>query len=157
VKPCGSHMHKKDLVPKKNFESCGLVTWTNFIIKLFEIMFKIIKGISFCTHFEKNLIYSFVGFHINWCFIKGEPSKFGIFGYCHEDNQEMLIYEFMHKGSLHDHLYCTINSYSTFDFEHLIDPQVLIHIKNTSLFIFQLVLIILLTFIIGIVVSVFFG
>jgi hypothetical protein len=69
----------------------------------------------------------------------------------------MLIYEFMHKGSLRDHLYGTINSYSTFDFEHLIDPQVLIHIKSTSLFIFQLVLVILLTFIIGIVVSVFFG
>jgi len=69
----------------------------------------------------------------------------------------MLIYEFMHKGSLRDHLYGTINSYSTFDFEHLINPQALIHIKSTSLFIVQLVLIILWTFIIGIVVSVFFG
>jgi len=53
-----------------------------------------------------------------------------LIGYCHEDNQQMLIYEFMHKGSLRDHLYGTINSYSTFDFEHLIDPQVLIHIKK---------------------------
>ncbi len=69
----------------------------------------------------------------------------------------MLIYEFMHKGFLRDHLYGTINSYLTFDFEHLIDPQVSIHIKSTSLFIVQLVLIMLLTFIIGIVVSVFFG
>jgi hypothetical protein len=78
-----------------------------------------------------------------------------LIGYCHEDNQQMLIYEFMHKGSLRDHLYGTINSYPTFDFEHLIDPQALIHIKNTSLIIIQLVLIILLTFVIGIMVSVF--
>ncbi|KAH9532394.1 hypothetical protein CY35_19G091000 [Sphagnum magellanicum] len=28
-----------------------------------------------------------------------------LIGYCHEDNQQMLIYEFMHKGSLRDHLY----------------------------------------------------
>jgi hypothetical protein len=28
-----------------------------------------------------------------------------LIGYCHEDNQKMLIYEFMHKGSLRDHLY----------------------------------------------------
>ncbi len=53
-----------------------------------------------------------------------------LIGYCLEDNQQMLIYEFMHKGSLRDHLYGTINSYSTFDFEQLIDPQVLIHIKK---------------------------
>jgi hypothetical protein len=79
-----------------------------------------------------------------------------LIGYCHEDNQQMLIYQFMPKGSLYDHLYGTINSYSTFDFEHLIDPKLLIHIKSTSLFIVQLVLIVLLTFIIGIVVSVFF-
>ncbi len=80
-----------------------------------------------------------------------------LIGYCHEDNQQMLIYEFMHKGSLRDHLYGTINSYSTFGFDHLIDPQVLIHIKNTSIFIIQLVLIVLLTFIIGIMVNGFFG
>jgi serine/threonine protein kinase len=45
-----------------------------------------------------------------------------LIGYCQEDNRQMLIYEYMHKGSLHDHLYGIINSYSTFDFEHLIDP-----------------------------------
>ncbi|KAH8946595.1 hypothetical protein BDL97_12G103800 [Sphagnum fallax] len=28
-----------------------------------------------------------------------------LIGYCHEDNQQMLIYEFMHEGSLRDHLY----------------------------------------------------
>ncbi|KAH9532386.1 hypothetical protein CY35_19G090500 [Sphagnum magellanicum] len=28
-----------------------------------------------------------------------------LIGYCHEDNQQMLIYEFMRKGSLCDHLY----------------------------------------------------
>ncbi|CAM6001332.1 unnamed protein product, partial [Sphagnum balticum] len=28
-----------------------------------------------------------------------------LIGYCLEDNQQMLIYEFMHKGSLRDHLY----------------------------------------------------
>ncbi|KAH9532379.1 hypothetical protein CY35_19G090200 [Sphagnum magellanicum] len=28
-----------------------------------------------------------------------------LIGYCHEDNQQMLIYQFMHKGSLCDHLY----------------------------------------------------
>ncbi|CAK9863549.1 unnamed protein product [Sphagnum jensenii] len=28
-----------------------------------------------------------------------------LIGYCHEDDQQMLIYEFMHKGSLRDHLY----------------------------------------------------
>jgi serine/threonine protein kinase len=44
-----------------------------------------------------------------------------LIGYCHEDNRKMLIYEYMHKGSLRDHLYGTINSYSDFDFEHLID------------------------------------
>jgi serine/threonine protein kinase len=28
-----------------------------------------------------------------------------LIGYCLEDNQQMLIYEYMHKGSLYDHLY----------------------------------------------------
>ncbi|CAM6007505.1 unnamed protein product [Sphagnum balticum] len=28
-----------------------------------------------------------------------------LIGYCHEDNRQMLIYEYMHKGSLRDHLY----------------------------------------------------
>ncbi|KAH9530821.1 hypothetical protein CY35_19G004000 [Sphagnum magellanicum] len=28
-----------------------------------------------------------------------------LIGYCHEDNQQMLIYQFMPKGSLYDHLY----------------------------------------------------
>jgi hypothetical protein len=79
-----------------------------------------------------------------------------LIGYCHEDNQQMLIYEFMHKGSLRDHLYGTINSYSTFDCEHLIDPKVLIHIKSSSLFIVQLALIVLLTFVISIVLFFFF-
>jgi serine/threonine protein kinase len=80
-----------------------------------------------------------------------------LIGYCHEDNQQMLIYEFMHKRSLRDHLYGTINSSSTFDFEQLFNLQVLIHIKSTSLFIVQLVLVMLLTFMIGTVVSVYFG
>ncbi|CAK9212168.1 unnamed protein product, partial [Sphagnum troendelagicum] len=34
-----------------------------------------------------------------------------LIGYCLEDDQQMLIYEYMHKGSLHDHLYGTINFY----------------------------------------------
>jgi serine/threonine protein kinase len=40
-----------------------------------------------------------------------------LIGYCHEDNRKMLIYEYMHKGSLRDHLYGTINFYSDFDFD----------------------------------------
>ncbi len=60
-----------------------------------------------------------------------------LIGYCHEDNRQMLIYEYMHKGSLRDHLYGTINSYSSFDFEHLIGSSVLIHVK-TSLYIREL-------------------
>ncbi|CAM6043068.1 unnamed protein product [Sphagnum compactum] len=31
-----------------------------------------------------------------------------LIGYCHEDNRKMLIYEYMHKGSLRDHLYATL-------------------------------------------------
>ncbi|CAK9213850.1 unnamed protein product [Sphagnum troendelagicum] len=34
-----------------------------------------------------------------------------LIGYCLEDDQQMLIYEYMHKGSLCDHLYGTINFY----------------------------------------------
>jgi len=46
-----------------------------------------------------------------------------LIGYCLEDDQQMLIYEYMHKGSLCDHLYGTINF---LEFEHLIDQQVVI-------------------------------
>jgi hypothetical protein len=44
-----------------------------------------------------------------------------LIGYCHEDDRKMLIYEYMHNGTLRDHLYGTINSHSSFDFEYLID------------------------------------
>jgi hypothetical protein len=32
-----------------------------------------------------------------------------LIGYCLEDDQQMLIYEYIHKGSLYDHLYGMIN------------------------------------------------
>jgi serine/threonine protein kinase len=49
-----------------------------------------------------------------------------LIGYCLEDDQQMLIYEYMHKGSLYDHLYGTIKFYFNLEFEHLIDQQVVI-------------------------------
>lgn len=42
---------------------------------------------------------------INYLGQLSHPNLVKLIGYCLDDEQRLLVYEFMHKGSLEDHLF----------------------------------------------------